>query len=144
MESWVVYGMIAAILIAGRDFFTKGFTKKYTVTEHLLHYYILTTFFVLLFALYKKYIVKEPIRLVDNDDIWKYIMIAVFSAIIITPCQLLSIKNCNEPSRATSVINLSSLFLFFVSLYFVKSMKFSFRILCGIILTVVGVYLVIK
>ena len=39
-----------------RDFFTKGFLSKYTMTEHLLHYYMLTGFFVLLFALYKKYI----------------------------------------------------------------------------------------
>ena len=144
MEIWILYAAIAALLIAGRDFITKGFMSKYTMIEHLLHYYILTGVAVLLFALYKKYIEKETIRIVDKKDIWKYVVLALVSGIIISPCQLLSIKFCNEPSRATAIINLSSLFLFFISLYFIKSVKFSFTILFGIILTVVGVYLIIK
>ena len=144
MEIWILYGAIAAILIAGRDFFTKGFMGKYSMTEHLLHYYMLTGFFVLLFALYKKYIEKETVKLIDKKDIWKYIVLALVSAVIISPCQVLSIKYCKDPSHATAIINLSSLFLFFISLYFIKSVNFSFTKLFGIILTVIGVYLIIK
>ena len=39
MELWFIYGIIAAILIATRDTFTKLFTSKYSMTEHLLYYY---------------------------------------------------------------------------------------------------------
>ena len=144
MEIWVVYALIAAIFIAGRDFVIKGITKKYTVTEHLLYYYVLTTFFVFIYVIYKKYVDNEKIKLIETNDLWKYILLTLASAVFIAPCQILSIKNCSEPSRATSVVNLSSVFLFFVSLYFVKSVKFSGRILLGIILIISGVYLVIS
>ena len=40
MEQWIIYGLIAAVLIAGRDIFTKKFSTKYSAIEHLLYYYI--------------------------------------------------------------------------------------------------------
>ena len=51
MESWIIYGLIAAFLIAARDVFTKSFTSKYTITEHLLHYYVLCGVFIAIFAM---------------------------------------------------------------------------------------------
>ena len=50
MEKWAVYGLIAAFLIAGRDIFTKKFSNKYSPIEHLLYYYMLCGFFIILLA----------------------------------------------------------------------------------------------
>jgi hypothetical protein len=48
MENWFLYGIIAAVLIASRDTFTKLFTEKYSMTEHLLYYYILCGFYFII------------------------------------------------------------------------------------------------
>ena len=142
MENWFIYGIIAAVLIASRDTFTKLFTEKYSVTEHLLYYYILCGVFISLFALYKKFIVKENIRMIEKDDLWKYILIGAVSAIIISPCQLLSLKYCENPGQSKAIVNLNTLFLFFMSIFFIKSAKFTKKTFFGIFLTTMGVYFI--
>ena len=71
MDNWVIYGLIAAFFIATRDMFTKNFTKKYSITEHLIYYYSLTGFFIFVYAFIKKYNYNEKIRMIQTDDIWK-------------------------------------------------------------------------
>ena len=92
MEQWLIYAVVAAILIACRDIFTKKFSTKYSATEHLLYYYVLCGFFIILLALYKKYYQGERIKFIDSEDLWLYIIVAAISAIIISPCQILSLK----------------------------------------------------
>ena len=92
MEQWAIYALIAAILIAGRDIFTKKFSTKYSAVEHLLYYYILCGFFIILLALYKSKIKGETSKFIDSQDIWKFALLAAISAIIISPCQILSLK----------------------------------------------------
>ena len=48
MESWIIYGIVAAILISTRDLFTRTVTKKYTLMNI---YYIIMYFVVLLLLL---------------------------------------------------------------------------------------------
>jgi len=142
MELWVIYGIIAAILIATRDTFSKHFSSKYSVTEHLLYYYILCGIFISMFALYKHCIVKEKINMIDSQDIWKYVLVAAMSAIIISPCQLLSLKHCKNPGKSSAIVSLSTIFLFFMSLYFIKSAEFTKRTLFGLSLTTMGIYFI--
>ena len=89
METWVLYGLIAAFFIATRDMFTKTFTRKYSITEHLIYYYTITGFFIFVYAFIKKKYYNETIRMIEKNDIWKYALIGAISAIIISPCQLL-------------------------------------------------------
>jgi len=142
MELWFIYAIIAAILIATRDIFSKWFSTKYSVTEHLLYYYILCGTFISLFALYKHFIAKEKVRMIDSQDIWKYVLVAAMSAIIISPCQLLSLKHCKDPGKSSAIVSLSTIFLFFLSLYFIKSAKFTKRTLLGLSLTTTGIYFI--
>jgi len=100
MEQWILYAAVAAILIAARDIFTKKFTNKYSPVEHLLYYYLLCGFFIILLALYKSNIEGEKIKFIDTADIWKYAGVAAISAIIISPCQFLSLKNCDNPGKS--------------------------------------------
>lgn len=143
MELWFIYGIIAAILIATRDTFTKLFTSKYSMTEHLLYYYILCGIFISIFALYKKYFMKERVRMIQREDLWKYILIAAMSAIIISPCQLLSLKYCKNPGQSKAIVNLNTIFLFLMSIYFIKSAEFTKKTFLGISLTTAGIYFII-
>lgn len=142
METWIFYGLIAAFFIATRDMFTKKFTKKYTITEHLVYYYTLTGIFIILYAIVKNNYYDEHFKMIDTEDIWKYAVIGAISAIIISPCQLLSLKECSNPGKSKAIVNLNTVFVFFMSLFFIKSQKFTIKVFIGIIFSVIGIYLI--
>ena len=143
MESWIFYAGVAAFLIAMRDIFTKRFTSKYSAIEHLLYYYILCGFFIILLALYKSKVQGEKIRLIELQDLWPYLVIAFASAIIISPCQFLSLKNCDNPGKSKAIVNMNSIIAFMLALYFIKGTKMTAKSVFGIILASIGVYLVV-
>ena len=143
MEKWVMYAGIAALLIAGRDLFTKNFSKKYSHIEHLLYYYILCGFFIILLAIYKTRIQGETIKFIDRQDIWKYALVAGISAIIIAPCQVLALSNCDNPGKSASIVNLNAIISFLIAAYFISGAKIEMRTFAGILLTGVGIYLII-
>ena len=143
MELWIIYAFIAAILIAARDILTKKFSTKYSAIEHLLYYYILCGFFIILLALYKTQIQGEKIRFIDTGDIWKFAAIAAMSAIVISPCQILSLKYCDNPGKSKAIVNLNSIIAFFLALYFIRGTKLEMKNIFGIILVITGIYLVI-
>ena len=143
MESWLIYAFIAAVLIAARDIFTKKFSKKYTAIEHLLYYYILCGFFIILLAIYKSRVQGEKIRFIESEDLWKYMGVAAVSAIIISPCQVLSLKECDNPGKSKAIVNLNGVIVFLMSLYLLKDVKFETKTFLGILLAAIGVYLII-
>ena len=141
MDSWFFYAIIAAVLIACRDIFSKNLLKKYSSTEHLLHYYFFTGIFILSFAIYQNYFNNEKVRIINNNYIFIYIILAFVSAIIISPCQTLSLKNCPSPEKSKAVINMNSIFIFIFGLFIYKNAKIDIKNIIGIILTIVGIYL---
>tara|TARA_B100000963_G_C22555320_1_gene638781 strand:+ start:546 stop:977 length:432 start_codon:yes stop_codon:yes gene_type:complete len=142
MEIWIPYALVAAFLIACRDVFTKQYSRKYNLTEHLLYYYILCGFFVVAFALYQYYYNGEKIRCIESGDVWKYAIIAMISVIIIGPCQTYSLKMCRNPGQSNAVINLNTLFAFLLGLLLFKDSKVGMKTGLGILMTAVGIYLI--
>jgi len=143
MESWIFYAAVAAFLIAMRDIFTKKLTNKYSAVEHLLYYYILCGFFIILLALYKSKVQGEKIKFVDTEDLWIYLVMAGVSAIIISPCQFLSLKDCDNPGKSKAIVNMNSVIAFFLAIYFIKGAKLETKNIIGVILAAFGVYLII-
>jgi len=143
MEIWIIYAGVAAILIACRDLFTKKFSKKYSHIEHLLYYYVLCGFFIISLAIYKTQIKGEKIKLIDSEDLWKYAMVAGISAIIIAPCQVLAISNCDNPGKSASIVNLNAIISFFIAAYFISGAKLELKTFIGIAFTGLGIYLII-
>ena len=143
MEDWIMYAIVAALFIAGRDIFTKHYSAKYTTTEHLLYYYVLCGLFIGLYTLYKRYYVKETIRCIEGSDVWKYAMIAFISVIIISPCQTLSLKHCSNPGKSKAVVNLNTVFAFLLGIFFLKQARFTMKTFVGIGLTIMGIYFVV-
>ena len=143
MKMWIIYGLIAAILVASRDIFTKKIVKKYTTTEHLLYFYIMCGLFITAYALYQYFWKQEQIHCIEATDIWKYAIFAFFTVAIIAPCQTLSLKHCQNPGQARSVMSLNIIFAFLFGILFLKQSTFSARTLFGILLTVAGIYFVV-
>ena len=143
MDQWIFFAGVAALLIAMRDIFTKKFSTKYSPIEHLLYYYILCGFFIILLALYKTKVKGEKIKFIDTEDLWKYALVAGISAIIISPCQILAISNCDNPGKSASIVNLNAIISFLIATYFISGAKLEMKTFDGIALTGLGVYLII-
>jgi drug/metabolite transporter (DMT)-like permease len=143
MEQWIIYALIVAILVAFRDVFTKHIITKYTTTEHLLYLYILCGIFIISYALYQHLWGNETVRCIEYTDIWKYALFAFFTIAIIAPCQTLSLKQCDNPGQARSVMSLSILFAFILGVWFFRQSAFSTRKLFGVLLTMTGIYFVV-
>ncbi len=142
MESWIVYGITAAILLASRDMFTKNYTQKYTVSEHLLYYYVLCGIIIAGYTCYRRFYMKENIKIIDKEDLWKYALVAGATVIIIAPCEVLSIQKSKNPGAARALTNLNTLFLFIISIYFLKTEKITIKKIIGILMTVGGIFLI--
>ena len=142
MESWIIYGIIAAFLIASRDFFTSNYTSKYTTTEHIFYYYVFCAISISAYMCYRKFNNNEEFKLIEKDDLWKYIILAVVSVLVIAPCEVMSIRSAKNPGKARALTSMNFIILFFASVYFLKSEKITTKKIIGILVTVFGVYLV--
>jgi drug/metabolite transporter (DMT)-like permease len=143
MELWMMYAFVAAILIACKDMIIKNLMNKYSYTEHLLHYYILTGIFIVILCIYKNKYNKEKIRLIfNNKDIIIYIILAGVSISVITPSEILSLKYVDNPGKSKAIINLNSIFIFIIGYYFYKNIEANLASLFGIIFTIIGIYLI--
>ena len=121
----------------------KKLTNKYSAVEHLLYYYILCGFFIILLALYKSKVQGEKIKFIDTEHLWIYLVMAGVSAIIISPCQFLSLKECDNPGKSKAIVLMNSVIAFFLAIYFIKGTKLETKNIIGIILAALGVYLII-
>ena len=99
--------------------------------------------FYYILALYKTKVEGEKIRFIDSQDIWKYVIVGAISAIIISPCQILALRNCDNPGKSKAIVNLNSIIAFFLALYFIRGSKFETKTFIGILFAVVGIYLII-
>tara|TARA_Y100001970_G_C14005210_1_gene735484 strand:+ start:84 stop:515 length:432 start_codon:yes stop_codon:yes gene_type:complete len=142
MEAWIIYGITAAILLASRDLFTKNYTQKYTASEHLLYYYVLCGIIIAGYTCYRKFYMKENIKIIEKEDLWKYALVAGVTVIIIAPCEVLSIQKSKNPGVARALTNLNTLFLFIISIYFLKTEKLTIKKIIGILMTVGGIFLI--
>ena len=79
--------------------------------------------------------------MIDTKDIWKYVLATGITVAVIAPCEVLSLKYCKTPGQSKSIINLNTLFVFVLGIIFFND-KFSMRTLLGIMLTIIGIYLV--
>ena len=139
MEAWIIYGFIAAILLTSRDYFTSNYTSKYSVTEHLLYYYVLCGVAISVYVCYRKYYLKDKIKMIEKNDLWKYAVVAIATVLLIGPCEIISIRESSNPGRARAITNLNTIFLFLVSIYLLKKETLTPTKLAGIILTMVGI-----
>ena len=143
MEQWIMYGILAAFLLASRDFFTSNYTKKYSTTEHILYYYVFCAISISTYVCYRRINNNEKIKIIETEDLWKYILIAISTVLVITPCEVMSIRSAKNPGKARALTSMNFVVLFFVSVYFMKSEKMTAKKLAGIILTIFGIFMIV-
>jgi len=138
-----MYGILAAFLLASRDFFTSNYTSKYSTTEHILYYYVFCAISISTYVCYRRINNNEKIKIIETEDLWKYILIAISTVLVITPCEVMSIRSAKNPGKARALTSMNFVVLFFVSVYFMKSEKMTTKKLAGIILTIFGIFMIV-
>ena len=142
MEQWIIYGILAAFLIASRDYFTSKYTSRYTVTEHILYYYVLCAVAISAYVCYRRFNYNEKFKIINKDDFWKYSLVAIASVLIITPCEVLSIRNANNPGKARALTNMNAIILILVSMYVLKTEKITPTKIVGLLFFGLGMFMI--
>ena len=140
MEKWIPYAVLAAIFIAVRDFISKDIINKYNYKDYI----ILANFIIFIGTIIYIVVTKKDITKIQKPNAKEFIIILLRLLIvylIVEPCIFNSLKYCDNPSYAKSVINLNTLFLLILALVFYKTELNKKKIL-GVLLLVGGTYFV--
>lgn len=140
MEKWLPFALIAAVFIAVRDFISQDIVNKYNYTE----YVILANFLIFIGTIIYIVVNKKDISKIKKPNIKEFIVILIRLLIvylIVEPCIFNSLKYCDNPSYAKSIINLNTLFLLILALVFYK-VDFNKKKILGVMLLVGGTYFI--
>ena len=83
---------------------------------------------------------KKKIKIIDNySDLFTIILRLFIVYLIVEPCIYNSFKNTNNPSKASTVINLNIVVLFLITIVFLNK-KIDFKQFMGIVLILGGFF----
>ena len=137
MEAWLFYALMAAIFISIRDAISLDFIKRYDYIQYMVIANIIIFIGTILYVYSSGLKIQKP-NLKDSF----IILIRLFIVyLIIDPSIYNSIKNCDNPGYAKSIISLNTLFLFLIIAIFSKS-ELNTKKIVGIIAMLSGAYLI--
>ena len=137
MEAWLFYALMAAIFISIRDAISLDFVKRYDYIQYMVIANIIIFIGTILYVYSSGLKIKKP-NLKDSF----IILIRLFIVyLIIDPSIYNSIKNCDNPGYAKSIINLNTLVAFVLGLFILKT-DLNYKSMIGIGLIVGGTLLI--
>tara|TARA_B100000575_G_C23119820_1_gene647869 strand:- start:1867 stop:2283 length:417 start_codon:yes stop_codon:yes gene_type:complete len=138
METWLFYALLAAVFISIRDVISFDFIKRYDYIQYMVLANIIIFIGTMIYIFSTDFKIQKP-KLNDFIIILIRLLIVYF---IIDPSIYNSIKNCDNPGYAKSIISLNTLFVFFIVAYIYKS-KIDAKKIAGVILMLGGSYFLI-
>tara|TARA_Y100001935_G_scaffold212135_1_gene182603 strand:- start:13442 stop:13861 length:420 start_codon:yes stop_codon:yes gene_type:complete len=136
METWLFYALLAAVFISIRDVISLDFIKRYDYIQYMVIANII------IFIGTMGYVFTSGIK-IQKPNLKDFLIILIRILIvylIIDPSVYNSIKNCDNPGYAKSIISLNTLFLFFIVAFMYKS-EINPKKGAGVIGMLVGAYL---
>lgn len=141
MEKWIPYAIVAAIFIAVRDFISKDILNMYTYSDYVIVSNIIIFIGTIVYLLYSKKDITK-IRPPKFKELMTISVRLLLIYIIIDPCIFNSLKLCNNPGYAKSIINLNTIILIALAFIFYKS-EINMKKIIGIMVVLFGTYLVL-
>lgn len=136
MELWMKYALVAAVFIAIRDVFSSKIARKYNYIDYIVH----ANIFVFLGTMAYVIFTKKKIKIIDNySDLFTIVLRLFIVYLIVEPCIYNSFKNTNNPSKASTIINLNMFILFLITIIFLNK-KIDFKQFLGIVLILGGFF----
>lgn len=140
MEQWIPYALIAAIFIAIRDFISKDIFQRYDYSDYVIIANIIIFIGTIVYIIYSKKDITK-IRHPNFTELLTIIIRLFIIYVIIDPCIFNSLKLCDNPGYAKSVINLNTLFLLVLALIFYKT-EFNMKKTLGVMVILLGTYFI--
>lgn len=132
------YALVAAVFIAIRDVFSSKIARKYNYIDYIVHANILVFLGTMVYVIFTK----KKIKIIDNySDLFTIILRLFIVYLIVEPCIYNSFKNTNNPSKASTVINLNIVVLFLITIVFLNK-KIDFKQFMGIVLILGGFFFI--
>tara|TARA_B100001094_G_C18070555_1_gene739787 strand:- start:349 stop:765 length:417 start_codon:yes stop_codon:yes gene_type:complete len=138
METWLFYALMAAVFISIRDIVSLDFIKRYDYIQYMVIANIIIFIGTMFYVFTTGFKLQKP-KLNDFVIILVRLLIVYF---IIDPSIYNSIKNCDNPGYAKSIISLNTLIVFIVAAFIYKS-KIDAKKIGGVILMLTGSYFLI-
>ena len=136
MELWMKYALVAAVFIAIRDVFSSKIARKYNYIDYIVHANILVFLGTMAYVIFTK----KKIKIIDNySDLFTIVLRLFIVYLIVEPCIYNSFRNTNNPSKASTVINLNMFILFLITIIFLNK-KIDFKQFLGIVLILGGFF----
>lgn len=136
MELWMKYALVAAVFIAIRDVFSSKIARKYNYIDYIVHANILVFLGTMAYVIFTK----KKIKIIDNySDLFTIVLRLFIVYLIVEPCIYNSFKNTDNPSKASTVINLNMFILFLITIIFLNK-KIDFKQFLGIVLILGGFF----
>lgn len=136
MELWMKYALVAAVFIAIRDVFSSKIARKYNYIDYIVHANILVFLGTMAYVIFTK----KKIKIIDNySDLFTIVLRLFIVYLIVEPCIYNSFKNTDNPSKASTVINLNMFILFLITIIFLNK-KLEFKQFLGIVLILGGFF----
>ena len=139
MKTWIIYALVAAFFITIRDIVSLDFIKRYDYIQYMIIANIIIFAGTMIYVFGSGIKVKTP----NMKDLFIILVRLSIVYFIIDPSVYNSIKNCDNPGYAKSIISLNTLFLFFIVAVMYKS-KIDKKKLIGIVSMIVGAYFLSK
>ena len=138
MQVWVIYALLAAIFISIRDIISIDFIKRYDYIQYMVLANIIIFIGTMIYVYATDFKIKKP----NTNDLFIILIRLMIVYFIIDPSIYNSIKNCDNPGYAKSIISLNTLFIFFLATIVYKSEINSSKI-AGVILMLAGAYFIV-
>ena len=140
MEKWIPYAVMAAIFIAVRDFISRDIIKKYNYVDYVIIANILIFIGTIIYLFASKRDIKK-IKIPELKDLIIIIIRLFIVYLIVEPSIFNSLKFCDNPGYAKSIINLNTLFLLLLAFIFYK-VEFNFKKTFGVAMLLLGSYFI--
>lgn len=141
MKLWVAYGLFAALLVSASDM-----TRKYlTQTVHPLLVIIIPLWVAGLISLLIYSSSKKDLSLQSISKKEFCILILIGCLIPVGHyCITKTLQTIHNPGYAKTIVSLNVIISLFLSLYIFKDSSLSYKALSGVVLVLIGSYLVTK
>ena len=139
MQVWVTYALLAAVFISIRDIISLDFIKRYDYIQYMVLANIIIFVGTMMYVHVTDFKIKKP----NMNDLFIILIRLAIVYFIIDPSVYNSIKNCDNPGYAKSIISLNTLFIFFLATIVYKS-EINTSKIAGVILMLGGSYFLVE
>lgn len=131
----MIYGIIAAIFIAIRDIFSNDLINRYEYIDYIIWANLIIFVATIIYIYFYNIKLEVP----ERKDLFIILLRLAIVYMIIEPSIFYSIKYCDNPGYAKSIISLNTLFVFILAMFFLKA-KIDNKKILGILLIFSGSY----